>query len=158
MPCKKDDCIWEDRFSEPVPFQKCTKEKETEIYEHMLKNWKSYESQGYGSNILCLDTTSFYLAGKPDVNSEASLLIGIQRNPDFITDDDHPDFNKELYESYDEAAPVLFMTLNQVDMKTGDFSRVIRENRRKGFRIELSMNTFLNRNNYLGLIHAEPDP
>ena len=124
----------------------------------MLKNWNSYESQKYGSNILCLDTRSFFLAGKPGFNSQASLLIGIQLNPDFITDDDHPDFNEELNESYVEAAPVLFMTLNQVDMKTGDFSRVIRENESYSPRIELSMNTFLNRNNYLGLIHAEPDP
>ena len=44
-------------------------------------------------------------------------------------------------------------------MKTGVLSQVIRNIEAKDFpSIELSMNTFLNRNNYLGLIHAEPDP
>ena len=45
-------------------------------------------------------------------------------------------------------------------MKTGALSQVIREIRlAQGLTaIELSMNKFLNRNNYLGLILAEPDP
>ena len=57
------------------------------------------------------------------------------------------------------------MILNQVDMKTGALSEVIRDFdvfkigvASKFLKIGLSMNTFLNRDNYLGLIHSEPDP
>ena len=102
---------------------------------------------------------SFYLAGKPGSNSDASLIIGIERNPGMITDENHPDFNKELNESFDYANPYLHLTLSQVDMKNGALSQVRRDIRATDFlEIELSMNTFLNRNNYFGLIHAEPDP
>ena len=102
---------------------------------------------------------SFYLAGKPKSNSEASLYVGFKRNPDMITDRGHPDFNKELLSKVDYINAVLYVTLSQVDMKTGALSEVKRDFHEADFsRIELSMNTFLNRDNYLGLIHSEPDP
>ena len=64
----------------------------------MLKNLDRYATKRYESNILCFDMRSFYLAGRPGSNSDASLVIGIERNPDMITDDNHPDFNQELNE------------------------------------------------------------
>ena len=48
---------------------------------------------------------SFYLAGKPRSNSDASILIGIERNLDMITDENHPDFNQELFESFEFLLP-----------------------------------------------------
>ena len=156
LPCRKEgaDCGFYERFSEPVPFQKCTEEKEYGIKEYMLKNFHKQNNERYGSNILCLDMRSFYLSGKPLKLSEGSLLINFQRNPDMITDANHPDFNSKLYKSFESAQPYLLVTLNQVDMKTGALSKVIRDIRATEFKsIELSMNTFLNKNNYLGLIH-----
>ena len=99
MPCKQDDgnCSFNDFLSEPVPFQKCSQEKETEIQEHYQKNKDRQFNQAYASNILCLDMESFYLAGKPETNSEASLVTGFQTKLDIIKDEDHPDFNEDLY-------------------------------------------------------------
>ena len=48
---------------------------------------------------------SFFLAGKPFSNSEASLFIDFKRNPNMITDWDHPDFNEEIFKSFDHAFP-----------------------------------------------------
>ena len=50
------------------------------------------------------------------------------------------------------------MTLNQADMKAGALSKVIRDiDATYEQRFELSMNTFLDNNNYLGLIQTEPE-
>ena len=72
-----------------------------------------------------------YLAGEPGTTTEASLVIGLEPNlKDVILDDDDPDFDlsklNDYWESLEGYELYAYASFNQIDMKTGTFSRVLR--------------------------------
>ena len=96
---------------------------------------------------------SLYIAGEPGTNSEASLVISFEWSSDLIREDGHPDFNSHVLEIYSHSYPMLHVTLNQVDMKEGSFSRFIRIFEAvRSPEIKLFMNKLIDRNDYVGLI------
>ena len=101
-----------------------------------------------------------YLAGEPGTTSEASLYIGFE----FLStdwDQEAEDYDEALYDEVrywftpggDSVDYNLHLSFNQVDMRTGSFSRVIRHiDARDKSEIELSKNELIDKNDYIGLI------
>ena len=101
---------------------------------------------------------ALYIAGDSDTNSEASLVIAFEKHPNIVTDKEHPDYNEDLDKYYYSSIPVIHVNFNQVDMKTGTFQRVTRIFYAwYQYRIDLSENILIDRSNYFGLIHTEPE-
>ena len=95
-----------------------------------------------------------YLAGEPSTNSEASVILAFEPHPNIITDEWDPDYDVDLHHYYYYSNPTVHATFNQINMKTGSFSRVIRIISAINLpTIELSMNQLFDRNDYFGLIH-----
>ena len=160
-PCQKEDgnCkSWQDRVR-AVPFESCNEERQGEIRDHWIKVEGSDRGQKYTDNALCLDMNGTYLAGERMTNTEASLVIAFERHPDIITDPEASDYDEASATFFYKTFPAIHASYNQVDMKTGTFSRVIRL---LGItqvpEVELSMNTLIDRNDYLGLFYSEPEP
>ena len=69
-----------------------------------------------------------YIAGEPGTNSEASLVVSWEWNPALIRSDDDPDFVdiSDLLEQTNKAEAMVHISFNQVNMKKGSFSPVIK--------------------------------
>ena len=100
-----------------------------------------------------------YLAGEPNTNSEASLIVGVERNSTHPTDPDDLGYDEDLQFDDSIVKLMLHVAFDQVDMRTGGFSRVIRPIELKTLpQIELNRNELIDRNDHFGLILSEPDP
>ena len=101
-----------------------------------------------------------YLAGEPGTNSEASLYIGFEfhsvvwdKKGGEYDEALHDELNTYLTSSRESVDYNLHLSFNQVDMRTGSFSRVIRPiDARTKTEIELSKNEIVDYNDYFGLI------
>ena len=100
-----------------------------------------------------------YISGEPGTITEASIMIGFVYHPDLITDWRIDGYDQSKLQFYSSTNPMIHVSFNQVDMRTGLFSRVIRViDAKSNPRIELSMNNFIDKNDYIGLILADPEP
>ena len=69
-----------------MPFEDCNDARQAEIWEHWIKVEGSDRGQKYADNALCLNMDGTYLAGERMTNTEASLVIAFERNPEIETD------------------------------------------------------------------------
>ena len=125
-PCQEadGDCKFEDRFEE-VPIVECSAEKLAEISEYWIKTKGVINGQLFADSSQCLDLENLYIAGEPNTNSEASLIVSYWIK-DALRNDEHADYNDAYFKKLDEMELMLHVSFNQVDMSTGGFNRVIR--------------------------------
>ena len=71
-------------------------------------------SQKYTDNLVCLDIENFYISGEPATNSEASVVVSWEWNPELIRSDEHPDFDETKLYEFKEVNVRMHVTFNQV--------------------------------------------
>ena len=100
LPCeqKNGDCEIGTRIhgGAGVPFSDCSPEKLEEIKQYWIKTKGETGGLEFANNARCLDMENFYLSGEPESNSEASLVINFESNPDFYQPKDKDSFKQMI--------------------------------------------------------------
>ena len=71
-------------------------------------------SQKYTDNLVCLDIENFYISGEPATNSEASVVVSWEWNPEIPRSDEHPDYNETQLNVFRTLDARIHVTFNQV--------------------------------------------
>ena len=159
QPCdKSQNCSEWDNHSLALPLLNCTREKQEELSDYWTPRRNETHAKFLAENAKCIDRKNAYIAGEPGTYSEASIVIGYEIHPNISTDENSPDYDIDKHYYYYYNNPFLHITYNQLQIRSGTFQKVdkIFEVVR-GYNIHLSQDTFVNKNDYIGMIHSEPE-
>ena len=118
-------------------------------------------AESLAKQALCVDLDSAYISGEPGSHSEASIVLGYEFHPEVVLSWRDPGYDNHSFWYFTSRTnnPWLYITYNQLQVRTGTYKRVKRTfAAHSQHNFELSLNYFVDKNDYIGLIHSSPDP